>query len=835
MRAWLDTLTQDLRYGARQLRRNPGFTVTAVLSLALGIGANAAIFTLLDQIVLRLLPVENPRALTQLQITGGRFGSNNGDGRGTFSYPLYLFLREKNTVFSGLAGAVGMTANRLAATHNEAIGLNLVSGNYFDVLGVKPYLGRLLSLTDDRVRLGSPVVVLQYDYWRQHLAADPAVVGSTLNLGGAPFTVIGVAAPGFEGTDTGLPTQAWVPVNMLPVIAPNWDSMDNERFSWFYLFGRLKPGMSSEQAQASLRVLYRQRQEEEVKRDLFLLFPDQRERFLRQTFSLIPAERGYSYLRRRFERPLIVLQWLVGLVLLLACANVASLLLARSTARQRELAIRGALGARRAQLARQLFSESALLAVGGGAAGLLLGYWLTRVLVRFMPVDAERLSITATPDVRVLGFTLFVTVATVFVFGLLPAWRGASVSPATTMKEEAGAVVGGHGHVRLRKTLVGLQVALACLLLAGAGFFVRTLDRLRQVDLGFRTDHVVMFNARPAAPIATERKLLVYRSLIEQLGAAPGVIAVGGNRTNLLTGGRWDNSITVPGYSGPDGEGTWSYFNAVTPGYFDSLRIPLRMGRGFNWNDWGSTRKRCIVNETLAKQYLGETAIGRQIGRGRRAEADMDVVGVIADAHYDEVRGTVPRQVFVLADDRVGSIMSINVYARVAGDPYAIMPRLRDTVRRVDSSLVVSSMHTLDDQLDRSLANERLLAMLSSGFAFLAALLAVVGLNGVLAFVVVRRTREIGIRVALGAERPAVLRLVFAEVVPVVLAGLVVGTVAAVVSARYVESQLFGVKANDPLVFAAAVALLLPAAVGAAFLPAWRAARIDPLSALRHE
>jgi predicted permease len=392
------------------------------------------------------------------------------------------------------------------------------------------------------------------------------MVGSTIRLNGSPFTVVGIADSRFEGTNTGIPTNVWVPVMMKPTITSTWDELENERYAWFNLFGRLKPGVTMEQAQASMRVLYRQRQDEELKGQFFQQFPDLKERFLRQTFILVPASRGQSNLRRNFEQPLIVLEWLVGLVLLIACANVANLLLARAAARQRDFAIRTALGASRGQIVRQLAVESLVLAAAGGAAGLLLSSLLARGLVRFLPFDPANLSLLTTPDLRILAFTAGITLLTALVFGLVPALQGSRVPPGMTLKEEAGSVAGGHGHVRLRKTLVALQVGLSTVLLIGAGLFVRTLQNLRDVDLGFRIENVVMFGVRPATVYDEGRKRQVFRSLIEGLAAVPGVKAVGANRERLLTGGRWDNNISIPGVAPQDGNYPWRFFNADTPG-----------------------------------------------------------------------------------------------------------------------------------------------------------------------------------------------------------------------------------------------------------------------------
>jgi len=832
----VDSFLHDLKYGFRQLRLHPGFALTAILSLALGIGANTAIFTLVDQILLRLLPVHNPRELVQLRMEGGRAGSQSGDGVHTFSHPLYRAIRDRNTVLAGLTGQLVDQVSLVGEDRSEMIRAGLVAGNFFHVLGVEPHLGRLLTADDDKSKNSHPVTVLQYHFWQNRFGGKRDIVGSTIRLNGSPFTVIGIAAPGFEGTDVGLPTNLWAPVTMKPTLTPPWDELEDERYAWFYLFGRLKPGVSIEQAQAAIKVLYRQRQEEELKAGFFTKFPELKDRFLRGSPTLIPAARGQSFLRFRFERPLIVLQWLVGFVLLIACTNVANLLLARAAARQREVAIRGALGASRGQLIRQLLVESLILAVAGGVAGLLLSSWVAKGLVRFLPFDPANMSLSTTPDFRVLLFTAGIVLITAILFGLVPALQGSRVSPGGTLKEEAGAIAGGHGHVRLRKALVGLQVGLSCLLLIGAGLFARTMRNLQKVNLGFNTENVVMFGVRPATIYDEARKRQVFRSVVENLATAPGVKAVGANSTRLLMGGRWDSSITIPGVEPKEGNQPWSFFNAITPGYFEALGIPIKAGRDLTWADWGGSRKLCLVNEKLVNEYLaGANPVGRMMAQGTRATPDTEIIGVFADSKYHDVRGEVPRQTFVNIDSRLRFTGSINVYARIQGDPRRLMPQLREQVRRLDPNLVVSDMRTLDDQLNMRLANERLLWFLSVGFALLASLLAVVGLHGVLAFVVARRTREIGIRMALGAERGKVILLVMREMLLVILLGISAGVVTGILCGKFVETQLFGVKAADPPVYAMSVATLLAASLAAAFLPARRASRIDPMRALRHE
>jgi predicted permease len=833
---WVEDLMQDIRYGLRMLRKSPGFAAVAVISLALGIGANTAIFTLVDQILLRLLPVHNPHELFQLRTEGGVIGGNDGDHRETFSYPIYTALRDRNTVFSGITGQRVEYTSLIGEDRSEMISVGMVAGNFFEVLGIRPYLGRLLTQDDDRTRMGHPVAVLQYGFWQKRFAGNRDIIGSNIRLKGSSFTVIGISAPGFAGTDVGLQTQVWIPVMMSPIVKGNQSAFDDERYSWFYLFGRLKPGVGIDEAQAAMRVLYRQRQEEELQSQFFQIYPELRESFLRKTFNLVPAARGDSGLRSQFEQPLIVLQWLVGFVLLIACTNVANLLLARGAARHRELAIRGALGAGRLRLIRQLFVESSLLALIGGTAGLLLSSWLTRGLIRILPYDPANLFLSTSPDLRILLFATGITLLTALFFGLLPAIRGSQVSPGAALKEEASSIAGGHGHVRLRKAFVALQVGLSCLLLIGAGLFARTFQNLKNVGLGFNAENIVRFDVRPATPYDDARKLRTYRSLMEGLATVTGVEAVGASSVSLFTGGHSDGHINLPGADPKGDTYTWSFFNLITPGYFEALGIPIKAGRDLSWSDWGDSRKVCLVNEALVNQYLGgANAVGRLAAAGAKNTPDTEIIGVFGDARYHHVRGNIPRQAFGPMDTHISGIDGVNVFARIQGDPRAVMPQLREQVRRIDANLIVHDMRTLDDQLNLLLSDERLLSILSVGFALLASLLAVIGVHGVLTFVVARRTREIGIRIALGADKRGVILLIMREMVPLILIGIAAGVITGLLCGRFVKSQLFGVQATDLPVYVICAAILLAAALIVAFLPAWRASRIDPMIALRHD
>ena len=581
-----------------------------------------------------------------------------------------------------------------------------------------------------------------------------------------------------------------------------------------------------------MKVLYRQRQDVELGQSYFGRFPETRDGFLRQTFTLEPGSRGESGLRTRFEPALILLECLAAAVLLIACANIAGLLLARGAASQRDLAIRRAIGASRGRIVVQLFTESVLLATVSAIAALFVGSWLTRLLIAVLATTRDDLSLSATPDLRVLAFTVAVTALTAVLFGLLPAWQNSRAAPVATLRESAGSIAGGRMHVRVRKIFVALQVGLSAVLLLGAGLFIRSLDNLRRVDLGMQTANVVTFLARPAVPYENARKAQAYGALVRGLATVPGVVAIGANRTPLFTGGRTDGPLTVEGAA----EQPFTFFNAVTPGYFQALGIPVKAGADFDWRDWGSGKRLAVVNEVLTAGHFGKVApLDRMVGEGTRVPTETRIIGVFGNARYHDVRGEIPPQTFQNLDSVVERVSRIAVYARVSGDPGQIMPMLRAEARRIDPNIIITGMRTLDEQIDSQMSNERMLSFLSIAFALLATILAVVGVHGVLVFQIARRTREIGVRVALGAGRGLIVRLVVGEMALVILAGLAVGVAAAYAGGRYVQSQLFELRADDPLVFAIGVTTLLGAAVIATLMPALRASRMNVVRALRHE
>jgi predicted permease len=828
----------DLRYALRMLRRSPLFATVAILSLALGIGANTAIFTLLDQILLRKLPVRDPESLVMLYQRGAHNGNNMGDRMQ--SYPIY---KDWQTKAEPLAEVLCRRLVSLSLSFDgqtERVDAEMVSGNYFTMLGVGPALGRTFnSQDDDRVYMGHPSAVISYDYWVNRFARDPAIVGRKILVNNYPMTIVGVSAEGFAGLDPARSPHIRVPILMKPVLVPEWKflEMDDRRTRWVQVFARLKPGYTAESAAAPLQGLFRQIREQEMTLPAARNWSAYaRDRFLQGTVHVEPAATGYSGLRNSFSQALIVLMCMVGLVLLIACANVANLLIARAFARQKEIAVRLSLGASRGQLIRQLLVESLLLAGAGGVAGIALAVAMTRGLLALVPTDGNPLLIRPEPDWRILAFTLGVTLSTGLIFGLAPALRASRPDLWETLKDTVGSIAGAGGSLFLRKGLVAAQVALSFLLLFGAGLFVRSLQNLQRTDTGFRDiDNLVTFQLSPALNgYDMPRAMQFYRDLLDRLRAAPGVKGAAIAAVPLLHGWEWDSSLSVEGHQAKDGEDMQGFMNSLSPGYFDTMGIALLEGRDFVPADLREKANVAIVNRRFAEHYFGDkSAVGRHIGfgGGPGTKLDIEIVGVVANTLYEGPREGLRRQVYVPINGNRG----VAFYVRAAMGSQSVYGVVRGAVKSLDPALPVYEMKTLGDQLDQTLLTERLIALLSAGFGLLATLLAAVGLYGVMAFVVARRTKELGVRIALGARPAQVLWLVMREVLMLLGVGLAIGVPAAIGLGRYVASQLYGVEANDPWVAAiTAVALGLVSAL-AGLVPARRASRIDPILALRFE
>ncbi len=836
----MGNLVQDLRYAIRTFRKSPVFVVVAVLSLAFGIGANTAIFTLVDQVLLRLLPVKDPQQLVLLWGRGPHYGSNNG--RYKLSYPMYEDFRDRNQVFSGMFCRWETSMSVSADGRTERVDGELVSGTYFPVLGVGAALGRLFTAEDDKTPGGAPYAVISYRYWLGRFAGSPEVIGKKLIVNGHPLTVIGVSQAGFDGTDPGKSPQIRVPVMMkteMDTLGSSFDyNFKSRRGRWVNVFGRMKPGVTEQQAKAALQPFFHQMLEMEVReKDFEHTAPEVRQHFLTMWIDLLPASKGDSELRRQFSSALLVLTAIVGLVLLIACANVANLLIARATARQKEIAVRLALGASRSRIVSQLLIESLLLAVTGGLAGLALAVWMDRALLGFLPTGNTPLTISSTPDWRIMSFNLAVSLLTGIIFGLVPALQSTRPQLAGTLKDQVGSIAGGTS-VGLRKALVAAQVTLSLLLLIGAGLFIRSLKNLKDLDPGFNTNNLVEFSVDPTRNgYKPERSLDFYRQLRENLDAIPGVDASALAVMPVLSGDEWDNSIAIEGFSHSPTDMPDPHMQFISPDYFRTMNIPILVGRDFRMSDGREAPKVCIVNEKFAKRYFKDgNALGRHIGMGGNpgTKLEIEIIGVARDTKYESMRDEIPEEVYQ-PYHQVPFVLGMMAYVRTARLPEQAFLSIRQVVNGLDSNLPVSDMKTLEKQQEESLITERLVASLSTGFGILATLLATIGLYGVMAYMVAQRTREIGIRMALGARGADVLWLVMKEVLQLVAIGVAIGLPAAWALTRFAKSQLYGIQPNDALTVALATAGIVSVAILSGYIPARRATLVDPMRALRWE
>jgi len=834
----MSRIFSDVKFALRNLGRARLFTFVAIVSLALGIGANTAIFTLLDQLLLRLLPVRDPEQLVIIWTTGPHIGSNRGSHMA--SYPMYQDFQQKAPAFSYVFCRRETSLSVSFGGQTERIDGELVSGNYFQALGVKPAIGRVLSPEqDDRVYKGHPVVVLSYSYWVTRFAADRNVIGQKMLVNNYPMTIVGVSAAGFNGLDPARSPQIRVPMQMKPLMTPGWDEIGDRRSQWVQIFGRMKPGFTVDSAKASLQPLLTQILREEARQpELKDLSPYYLQRFLARKVLMEPAGNGFSQMRRDYGTALIVLMCMVGLVLLIACFNVANLLVARAVARQKEIAVRLAVGASRWQLLRQLLVESVVLSLAGGAAGLLLAVAMIRALLGFLPPGDAPLMLRADPDMRILAFNGILALGTGLLFGLAPAVQSLRVNLWDALKDVVGAVSGTGASVKFRKVLVTAQVAFSFLLLAGAGLFARTLINLKQTNPGFHDiDRLITFQVDPALNGYTMPRMeIFYRQLLADIRAIPGVKSAAYNTVPVLSGDEWDSTMSVEGHPIKDGEDMQAFMNQASTDYWKTMGIPLIAGRDFNQGDDGVKRKVAIVNRSFATHFFGgQSPLGRHVAFGDKPKKlDIEIVGLTGDTLYEGPREGVHRQVF-LPFLHVDYPASAAFYVRTAMNPDALYAALRAKVRDLDAALPVFQMKTLERQLDETLSTERLIATLSAAFGLLATVLAAIGLYGVMAFVVARRTKEIGLRMALGAPQALVVWMVLRETLVLVAAGLAIGIPAALLLSRYVSTQLFGVKPTDVGAAVAALLILSLVAAAAGFLPARRASEIDPIKALRYE
>jgi len=828
----------DFKHSLRMLRKSPLFTTVAIASLALGIGANTSIFSMLDQALLRPLPVKNPRELVIISDPGPARGMFNGDNsERLFSRPAYLELRDRNQVFSGLIARFPAAVNFVFQGQSESINAEVVTGNFFDVLGVPAAKGRLLSAADDIQKSGHPVVVFSYAFWQRRFGGDASIIGKPVRVNSALMTVIGIAPREFFGVNVGRNPDVYVPLAMKAEITPTWDLYDDRTAHFLHILGRLKPGVTIKQASPSLQVIFKPMLAADLGALKGAISQRFRDRFLAKALVLQPAYNGVPTFRENNGTPLYVLMAMVGLVLLIACANVANLLVARSLRRQKEIAIRIALGASRRDIVRQLLAESMLLAILGAFAGLLVSAWTSGLLIEMLPGDNGITSLSASLDPRTIAFTFVLAIVTGVGFGLLPAIQSTRPNVYPTLKDQGGSVIGGFGQMRSRQALVIAQVALSLLLLVGAGLFTRSLLNLRKLDPGIKTSNLVTFALDASRNgYKPERIREIYQTIHERLSAVPGVRSAALNDIMPLSGDMNMNGIHVQDYQPKQDESMSPHFSNVSPGYFSTVGTPLLLGRDFTDADRAGAAKVAIVNETFAHDFFhGENPLGRRFGMGVAENVfDIEIVGVVKDAKYDSLRNDKLRYAYVpaLQDPSPGYI---TVEVRTAAAPEAVVPTLRREIAKIDPNLAIFDLKTMESRVDESLFADRLIAMLCACFGALATILASIGLYGVMAFSVARRTREIGIRIALGAGRRRVLSMILKEVAWMCIIGVAVGVPLAIALSRYLVSQLYGIAPTDSLTLALAALTMMLVSLVAGFLPARRAASVDPTIALRYE
>jgi putative ABC transport system permease protein len=820
---------RDIGYALRSLGRTPGFAAVAILTLTLGIGANTAIFTLLHRVMLASLPVEDPQQL--IEILGSRPPGPPGTA---FSYQGLQNLRSQTQVCSSIIGFSNIIFHTLIDGNvMERLPGLLVTGDYFSTLGLHTVLGRPIMPEDDRPDAGNAVAVISYAMWQNRFGGDPGAIGKTVVLENVPFTIIGVAPAGFNGLEIGRETDIWVPLESeRSMRSPSYTS--SVGYKWIRMVGRLRPGATVQQARAELDVLYSKSVIENeiaaLQREDPRFDPESVKRMRTWTVVVQPAGTGLSRTREQYAKPLLVLMTIVGFLLLIACTNVANLLFARALGREKEIALRLSLGAKRSRLIRQLLTESAVLVSAGGALGLAAAFLLTKYLTAFL-ASSNALVLDVAPNAATLSFTGAVAVGAVVLFGLAPALRSTDMDFAAKLKAGAQSLSGIKGH-RWSAGLIVVQVALLLVLTLGAGLFLRTLHNLNSVDLGFDRSNVLLVTIDPFGTSHSDEQLMrLSMQLPEKIGALPGVKAVSVTRFEPITGGSGVNlSFAIP-REGTDptlARNTW--VNYVGPGYFATLGVPVIAGREFNRQDSNSTARVAIVNQAFAQRYFGNAS---PVGKTMRArDRQIEIIGLVANAKYSEIRGEMEQTVYY--DMFQQFAMPLQLLIRTERQPETVLPSVRSEVRSVIGNVSLRE-RTLIDHIDASIVRERLVTSLAALFGGLGLLLAVIGLYGVVSNSVARRTKEIGIRIALGFDRRRAISMVLREVFVLVGGGIVLGLPLAILITRYIASLLYGLAPDDPLTVIGSVAALLLSAFVAGFIPARRAARVDPMVALRHE
>jgi len=839
----METLIQDIRYGFRSLLKRPGFTAVAVLTLALGIGANTAIFSLLDAVLLRSLPVQSPERLVLFgkgedQGLTNSFPDKSWD---LFSYPFYQEMSRHNEIFADVGALLSINWNvhgtvntNGASGEAQQLDVQLVSGTYFSVLGVNAILGRAITAADDQTLGGHPVTVVSYAWWERRMGSDPAAVGKSITIDQTTYTIIGVAPKEFFGTTVGHAPDIWVPLAMQEQLPPaHWNGRDEWSHQSLYLVARLRDGVSAKQANATVNQLFKQALQEQAGAQASTKHA---QHIQQANIELTPLARGISELRREYSLSLRILMVVVGAVLLIACANVANLLLARAAAREKEFALRLALGAGRMRLLRQLFTESFLLAGLGAIAGVLFAWWGSRILVVMASSGPEPIPLDVAPNLRMLGFTLLALLCSVLIFGTAPALRAVRTELNSSLKSGKGSAPAS-SRSPLGKLLVVAQVALSLLLLVGAGLFVRTLVNLQNVPTGFNQQNVMLFELDTTLTGYKDPQLAnLLRQVEEKVEAVPGVHSAAFSFLTFNQGG-WTSSLFMRDLPPAEKDEHVVRQNVVGLDFFQAMGIPLVLGRGFGPQDTSKSQKVVVVSETMARRFFPNTSpLGKRFGTNAKSPDELEIVGVVKDAKYQSLTESSRPMVFYYRGQHEEVLN--NLVVRFSAAPSAVVPQVRQVIREVRPSLPVDEVLSLSEKVGRSIGPQKLVARLASFFGLLALLLTFVGLFGVLSYAVTQRTPEIGIRMALGANRSNVLRLILRQGLLLTVIGIVLGLAGAFVLTKYLASlstMLYGVRPTDPLTFAVTGLLLLVVASVACMLPARRATKVDPIVALREE
>jgi predicted permease len=829
----------NLKLALRTLFKTPFVTAVAIISLALGIGANAAIYSLFDQMLLRPLPVSDPARLVNLGAPGPKNGSNSCTQAGPcteiFSYPMFRELERSQRVFAGIAAHRTFSANMAIRGQTPLNGDGmLVSGSYFSVLGLRPALGRLFTPTDDQMVGANFVAVLSYNYWETRLGANPAVLNQTIVINGQSMTVVGVAPRRFDGTTLGSQPLAFVPISMQGLMSPGWKGFEDRSVYWMYVFARLKPGMSIPQARSAINRLYQPIiTDVEAPLQKGLSAPTMA-RFKARQMTVEEGMRGQSSLHKDSRMPLLLLLSITGLVLLIACANIANLLLARGAGRSMEMAVRLSLGATRRQLLSQLLTESCVLAVLGGAASLLVARWTLSLVAALLPADAfSTLHFELEP--RIMAFAMLLSLGTGMLFGMFPALHSTRPDLVTTIRANTGQISGARAAARFRTSLVTVQIALSMALLISAGLFIRSLVNVSREDLGLKVENVIRFSISPELNgYKPDRSGVLFQRAEEELSAIPGVTAVSASFVPLLAGNSWGSSVSVEGFKKEPDTDADANFNEISSGYFRAFGVPLLAGREFTASDNATAAKVVIVNEAFAKKFgLGRQAVGKRMSTGGDT-LDREIVGLVQNAKYSDVKEKMLPQFFVPYRQHT-TLGELNFYVRSSLPAEQLLRAVPGVIARLDPMLPVQNLKTMTQQVREIVFLDRMISTLSAAFAGLATLLAAVGLYGVLAYTVAQRTREIGVRMALGADSGRVRRMVLRQVGRMTVIGGVVGIAGALALGRAAKSLLFGLTGNDPAVVVLAAVLLTLVAFGAGYIPARRASRVHPMQALRYE